>query len=73
MALKNFCIRMDKNNKFNFVQNIGVNKQERVFSKRTVKEIKSVKLLASNFWGFVTHGGGGGGRGAKNDQNYLKF
>ena len=39
MALKNICIRMDKNNKFNFVQNIRVNKEERVFSKRTGKEV----------------------------------
>ena len=57
MALKNFCIRMDKNNKFNFVQNIRVNKQERVFSKRTGKEVKSVKILASKclqLWGFGT-------------------
>ena len=39
MAFKNICIRMDKN-KFNFVQSIRVNKQERVISKRKGKEVK---------------------------------
>ena len=61
MALKNFCIRMDKNNKFNFVQNIRVNKQERVFNKRAGKEVKIVKILASKYlqlWGFGTRGEG---------------
>ena len=70
MALKNLCIRMDKNNKFNFVQNMRVNKQERVFRKRTGKEVKNVKILASKclqLWGFGTHGERGGG--GKNDQN----
>ena len=71
MALKNFCIRMDKNNEFSFVQNIRVNKQERVFSKRTGKEVKSVKILSSKclqLWGFGTRWGGGGGEGG-DDQN----
>ena len=53
---------MDKNNKFNFVQNMRVNKQEMVFSNRTGKEVRSVKILASKclqLWGFITSGGGG--------------
>ena len=47
MALKNFPIRKDKNNKFNFVQHIRVNKQDRVFSKITGKELKSIQKIAS--------------------------
>ena len=73
-----FCIRMDNINKFNFVQNMGVNKQERVFSNRTGKEDKSVRILASKclqLWGFGTHERcwRGGGEGGKKDQNELKF
>ena len=63
MALKNFCIRTDKNYKSKFVQNIRVNKQERVFSKRIGKEVKSVKILVSKclqLWGFGTRAGGRG-------------